>query len=157
NVAVPNFFRTLESMMVQTSLADIKAYLRWQLLHSASYLLSAPILNEDFHFYGQILSGTKELEPRWKRCVRATDKDLGFALGEAYVSAAFGPEQKARTLKMVQEIEGALNTDIGGLSWMTPATKEQARIKLRAVSNKIGYPDKWRDYSAVKLLRGDAL
>jgi endothelin-converting enzyme/putative endopeptidase len=157
NVAVPNFFRTLESLMVQTSLDDIKAYLRWQLVHSQAALLSAPFVNEDFHFFRQILAGAKELQPRWKRCVAAVDSDLGFALGEKYVEAAFGAEQKARTLHMVEAIEKALDADIHTLSWMTPATKEQALIKLRAVANKIGYPDKWRDYSSVKIVRGDAL
>ena len=157
NVMVPNFFRTLESMMVQTSLEDIKTYLRWQLLHSEAALLSTPFVNEDFRFFRQILAGAKELQPRWKRCVTAVDNDLGFALGQKYADVAFGPDQKARTLKMVREIEKALNDDIDTLSWMTPATRKEALIKLRAVTNKIGYPDKWRDYSSVKIVRGDAL
>jgi endothelin-converting enzyme/putative endopeptidase len=157
NIAVPNFFRTLESMIVQSSLEDIKTYLRWQLVHSQAALLPAPFVNEDFHFYRRILAGAKELQPRWKRCVAAVDSDLGFALGQEYVGVAFGAEQKARTLKMVEEIEKALSDDVHTLAWMTPATKEQALIKLRAVANKIGYPDKWRDYSSVKIVRGDAL
>jgi endothelin-converting enzyme/putative endopeptidase len=153
NVAVPNFFRTVESMIVQTSLDDIKTYLRWQLVHAEAAFLAKPFVDEDFRFYRQILAGAKEIQPRWKRCVSAVDNDLGFALGQKYVDAAFGPEQKARTLKMVEEIEGALKTDIHSLSWMTPATREQALVKLRAVTNKIGYPDKWRDYSSVKIER----
>ena len=157
NVAVPNFFRTVESMIVQTSLDDIKTYLRWQLVHAEAPFLAKPFVDENFHFFRQILAGAKEIEPRWKRCVNAVDSDLGFALGQKYVDVAFGPEQKARTLKMVEEIEGALKTDIQTLSWMTPATKQQALIKLRAVTNKIGYPDKWRDYSSVKIVRGDAV
>jgi putative endopeptidase len=157
NVAVPNFFRTVESMIVQTSLDDIKTYLRWQLVHAEAPFLAKPFVDENFHFFRQILAGAKEIEPRWKRCVNAVDSDLGFALGQKYVDVAFGPEQKARTLKMVEEIEGALKTDIQTLSWMTPATKEQALVKLRAVTNKIGYPDKWRDYSSVKIVRGDAV
>ena len=157
NVAVPNFFRTVESMIVQTSLDDIKTYLRWQLVHAEAPFLAKPFVDENFHFFKQILAGAKEIEPRWKRCVAAVDSDLGFALGQKYVDLAFGPEQKARTLKMVEEIEGALKTDIQALSWMTPATKRQALIKLRAVTNKIGYPDKWRDYSSVKIVRGDAV
>ncbi len=157
NVAVPNFFRTVESMIVQSSLDDIKTYLRWQLVHAEAPFLAKPFVDENFHFFKQILAGAKEIEPRWKRCVAAVDSDLGFALGQKYVDLAFGPEQKARTLKMVEEIEGALKTDIQALSWMTPATKRQALIKLRAVTNKIGYPDKWRDYSSVKIVRGDAV
>jgi putative endopeptidase len=157
NVAVPNFFRTVESMIVQSSLEDIKTYLRWQLVHAEAPFLAKPFVDENFYFYRQILAGAKELQPRWKRCVAAVDSDLGFALGQKYVDVAFGPEQKARTLKMVEEIEGALKSDIQTLSWMTPATKEQALVKLRAVTNKIGYPDKWRDYSSVKIVRGDAV
>jgi putative endopeptidase len=157
NVAEPNFFRTLESVMVQTSLDDLKTYLRWHLVHSEATLLSKPFDDENFHFFRQILTGAKEQQARWKRCVTAVDNDLGFALGEKYVEETFGPEGKARTLKMVQEIEKALQTDVGTLTWMTPATKEQALVKLRAVANKIGYPDKWRDYSSVKVVRGDAV
>jgi endothelin-converting enzyme/putative endopeptidase len=114
-------------------------------------------VNEDFRFFGQTLTGTTELEPRWKRCVSATDNDLGFALGQKFVDKVFGAEGKARTLKMVEEIEKALGRDTQSLAWMTPATKEQALIKLRAVINKIGYPDKLRDYSTVKIARGEAV
>ena len=157
NVAEPNFFRTLESVLVQTSLDDLKTYLRWHLLHAEASLLSKPFVDEDFHFFRQILTGAKELQPRWKRCVTAVDGDLGFALGQKYVEETFGPEGKTRTLKMVQEIEKAMKDDLGALSWMTPATKAEALVKLRAVANKIGYPDKWRDYSTVKIVRGDAV
>ncbi len=138
NVAEPNFFRTLESVLVQTSLDDLKTYLRWHLLHSEASLLSKPFVDEDFHFFRQILTGAKELQPRWKRCVTAVDGDLGFALGQKYVEETFGPEGKTRTLKMVQEIEKAMKDDLGTLSWMTPATKAEALVKLHAVANKIG-------------------
>jgi len=157
NVAVPDFFRTLASVLTDTSLDDLKTYLRWHLVHSEAALLSTPFLNEDFRFFRQILTGAKEIQPRWKRCVAMADGDLGFALGQKYVEETFGAEGKARTLKMVQEIEKALGDDIQALSWMTPATKQQASIKLRAVANKIGYPDKWIDYSSVRVARGDAL
>jgi endothelin-converting enzyme/putative endopeptidase len=157
NVVVPNFFRTLESVIVQTSLDDIKAYLRWHLVHSEASQLSKPFVDEDFHFFRQTLTGAKEIQARWKRCVTLVDNDLGFALGQKYVEETFGAEGKTRTLQMVQEIEKALQSDIGTLSWMTPATKEQALVKLRAVANKIGYPDNWRDYSSVKIVRGDAV
>ena len=157
NVSVPNFFRTLESAIVQTSLDDIKTYLRWHLLHGEAALLPKGFVDEDFHFYHQILTGAKEIQPRWKRCVAATDNDLGFALGQKYVEENFPPDAKARTLNMVQTIEKALGQDIQTLSWMTPATKQEAVVKLRAVANKIGYPDKWRDYSSVKIAPGDAV
>src|SRR5260370_5216778 len=119
--------------------------------------LAKGFVEEDFRFLKRILAGAKELQPRWKRCVAAVDGDLGFALGQKYVEETFGVEGKTRTLKMLQKIEKALKDDVQTLSWMTPATKEQALVKLRAVANKIGYPDKWRDYSSVKVVRGEAV
>ena len=157
NVAVPDFFKTVASVLTTTSLEDIKSYLRWHLIHSEAGFLPTPFVTEDFRFFGRNLTGAKEIQPRWKRCVGATDGDLGFALGQKYVEETFGAEGKTRTLKMVQEIEKALGEDIQGLSWMTPATKQQAIVKLRAVANKIGYPDKWIDYSSVRVARGEAI
>jgi putative endopeptidase len=157
NVVVPNFFRTLESVLVQTNLDDLKTYLRWHLVHAEVSFLPKAFVDEDFNFFKRTLTGAKELQPRWKRCVAAVDGDLGFALGQKYVEETFGTEGKTRTLKMVQEIEKALKDDIQTLSWMTPATKEQAMVKLRAVANKIGFPDSWRDYSSVKITRGEAV
>ncbi|HYL35756.1 MAG TPA: M13 family metallopeptidase [Bryobacteraceae bacterium] len=157
NIGVPDFFKALDAAVAHTDLQDIKTYLRWHLVHAEASLLEKAIDDEDFHFYGQILTGAEQQEPRWKRCVSATDGDLGFALGRKFVDLTFGAEGKARTLKMVQEIEQALGNDIRELAWMTPATKEQALVKLRAVANKIGYPDKPRDYSTVKIVRGDAV
>jgi putative endopeptidase len=157
NVAEPDFFRTLAAVWNDTTLDDMKTYLRWHLVHSEAAFLPTAFVSENFHFYRQILTGAKEIQPRWKRCVAATDSDLGFALGQKYVDETFGVEGKARTLKMVHEIETALGRDIRTLSWMTPATRQQALIKLRAVANKIGYPDKWRDYSSVRIVRGDAV
>ena len=157
NVSVPDFFKTLNTVLTNTSLADLKTYLRWHLLHAEAPLLAKPFLDENFIFFGQALTGTKELEPRWKRCVEATDDDLGFALGQKYVDQTFPPAAKARVLGMVQEIEKMLGQDIQSLDWMTPATKQQALVKLQAVANKIGYPDKWRDYSSVKIVRGEAV
>jgi putative endopeptidase len=157
DVSVPDFFKTLNTVLTQTSLAGLKTYLRWHLLHSEAPLLAKAFVDENFHFFGQTLTGAQELQPRWKRCVRATDGDLGFALGQKYVEQAFPPEAKARVLSMVQEIETMLGEDLHSLDWMTPATKEQALIKLRAVTNKIGYPDKWRDYSTVQIVRGQAV
>ncbi len=155
NVQSPNFFRTIESVYVQHDLKDLKSYLRWHLVHTQAPDLSADFVNENFHFYGNILTGAKELRPRWKRCVEYTDGDLGEALGQKYVDLTFGVEGKQRTLKMVGEIEKSMHDDIETLPWMTAATKQQALLKLAAVTNKIGYPDHWRDYSSVKVTRND--
>ena len=111
----------------------------------------------DVRVLRQALTGAKEQRPRWKRCVDATDSDLGEALGKVYVERTFGAEGKERTLRMVQAIEAALDTDIKEISWMSDETKKQAAVKLRAVANKIGYPDRWRDYSSLQIVRGDAL
>ena len=157
NVESPNFFRTVESAIVQHELKDLKSYLRWHYIHAEAGLLPAAFVNENFRFYGTILTGQKELSPRWRRCVELTDGDLGEALGQKYVALTFGPEGKARTLQMVGEIEHAMHTDIEKLSWMNPATRKEALVKLAAVTNKIGYPDHWRDYSSVKVQRDDAL
>jgi putative endopeptidase len=157
NVAEPDFFKGLNSVLTGASLADLKAYLRWHLIHGEAALLAKPFVDEDFHFYQQTLTGTTEIEARWKRCVEATDGDLGFALGQKYVEQAFPPQAKARVLGMIDEIEKMLGQDVQSLTWLTPATKQQALVKLRAVTNKIGYPDRWRDYSSVKIVRGDAI
>jgi len=155
NVDVPNFMRALETALVETDLPVLKAYLRWHLVHAEAALLSQPFVDEDFSFYGHTLQGTAQLRPRWKRCVDLADGDLGFALGKKYVDETFGAEGKARTLKMVHDIENAMHSDLQSLSWMTPETKKYALEKLAAVANKIGYPDHWRDYSSVDIVRGD--
>jgi endothelin-converting enzyme/putative endopeptidase len=155
DVSVPGFFQAVNAVLAGASLPDIKAYFRWHLLHSEAHFLSKPFVDENFQFYGRTLTGTQELPDRWKRCVRATDGDLGFALGQKYVEEEFPPAAKARVVEMVDQIEQMLGDDIRSLDWMTPATKEQALIKLRAVKDKIGYPDHWRDYSSVKILRDD--
>lgn len=157
NVATPDFFKQLNTVLNNTSLADLKTYFRWHLLHSEAPFLAKSFVDENFHFYGQTMRGTKELQPRWKRCVEATDDDLGFALGKAYVDQEFPPSAKDRVVGMVQEIEKMLGQDIQSLTWMTPATKRQALKKLSEVTNKIGYPNHWRDYSSVKIVRGEAV
>jgi putative endopeptidase len=157
DVSVPEFFKALNAVFVHSTVDDLKTYLRWHLLHSEAPLLSKAFVNENFQFYGRTLTGAMELEARWKRCVEDTDNDLGFALGQKYVEQAFPPAAKTRVLSMVQEIETILGQDIQSLDWMTPATKAQAMIKLHAVTDKIGYPDKWRDYSSVKIVRGEAV
>jgi len=155
NVDVPDFFTSLNKTLSATDLNTLKAYLRWHILHNAAEQLSEAFVNEDFAFYGKTLRGTKELRPRWKRCVDVVDRQLGEALGQKYVEETFGPEGKKRTLQMVSEIEKEMGRDLSTLTWMTPETKKQAFIKLDAVANKIGYPDKWRDYSSVLIVRDD--
>jgi len=157
NVAVPNFFKTLNEEIDKENLADWKTYLRWHLVHANAAQLSSPFLNENFAFYGKTLQGQQQLKPRWKRCTEYVDDYLGEALGQAYVEKYFSPEAKQQALKIVNEIRGSMERDINSLSWMSPATKQQALLKLHAMANKIGYPDKWRDYSKLQIVRGDNL
>jgi endothelin-converting enzyme/putative endopeptidase len=157
DVAVPDFVKGMNQVVASSNLDDLKTYLRWQTVHHAAQLLPTAFVDENFNFYGKTLTGAKELRPRWKRCVQFTNGDLGEALGQAYVAEEFPPESKAATLKMVHELEAALKTDITAISWMTPETKKQALDKLEHIDNKIGYPDKWRDYRTLTIVRGDAL
>jgi putative endopeptidase len=157
NVASPDFFKALDTELKNVSLDDLKTYLRWHLVHSQVQALPKPFVDEDFNFYGKTLQGTKELQARWKRCVAAADGDLGEALGQVFVEKYYPPEAKERTLKMVHQLEDALRQDITEVQWMSETTKKQALIKLAAIQNKIGYPAKWRDYSTLKIVRGDAL
>ncbi|MFB3917908.1 MAG: M13 family metallopeptidase [Terriglobales bacterium] len=157
NVATPGFFKEVNAQLKAVPLRDWKTYLRWRVLHGTASMLSTPFVEEHFRFYGQYLSGQRELEPRWKRCVRSTDRELGEALGQLYVDRAFGVESKQRTLHMVSSIEKAMAKDIHTLPWMTGTTKKQAQIKLQKISNNMGYPEKWRDYSKLEIVRGDAM
>ena len=155
NVGNPDFFKTVNEQLNAAPLDDWKTYLRWRTLDTYAPTLSKAFVDEDFQFKDAYMSGQKEIEPRWKRCVRSTDRNLGMALGELYVDKVFGPENKARTLKMVEAIEQAMRQDIGQLTWMSDTTKQQAYKKLTAIVNNIGYPDKWRDYSSVVVTRDD--
>ncbi|HUI53852.1 MAG TPA: M13 family metallopeptidase [Bryobacteraceae bacterium] len=157
NVSYPEFVRALNAEIQSASLADWKTYLTWHLVHSTATVLPAPFVQENFDFYGKTLAGIEQLRPRWKRCTDYTDWQLGEALGQKYVERTFGAEGKQRTLQMVDALEKALGQDIEKLPWMTPATKKQALVKLHAITNKIGYPDHWRDYSSVVIKRDDAL
>jgi endothelin-converting enzyme/putative endopeptidase len=157
NVANPDFFKALNAELKDASLNDLKVYFRWRLVHAQVQALPAPLVDENFNFYGKTLTGAKELRPRWKRCVAAVDGDLGEALGQVFVEKHFPPQAKARMLEMVKALENALRQDIRELDWMSEATKKQALVKLEAIRNKIGYPDKWRDYTDLKIVRGDAL
>jgi putative endopeptidase len=156
NVGWPDFFKGANELLDARSLDDWKVYLRWQALHDAVAVLPAAFVDEDFRFFGKVLRGTQELRPRWKRCVELTDQQLGEALGQRYVEATFGAEGKARMSRMVVALEAALDRDIRELPWMTDATRKRALEKRAAIANKIGYPDRWRDYSTVKIVRGDA-
>ena len=157
NVASPGFFKAMNEEIAKESLADWKVYLRWHLVHADAPFLSSAFLNENFAFYGKTLRGQKELQPRWKRCTEYVDDDLGEALGQVYVEKYFSPQAKQEALKMVKEIEAAMQQDINSLPWMSDATKKQALVKLHSMANKIGYPDKWRDYSKLEIVRGDEL
>jgi len=150
-VTSPEYFRGLEQMLKTHSLDEWKAYLRWSLLHYSSPTLSEPFVQENWNFFSKTLGGAKQMLPRWRRCVRAADRDLGEALGQAYVERAFPPKNKQETTEMVKAVEKGLDQDITQLTWMTPATKEKAREKLHLILDKVGYPDKWRDYSTVKI------
>jgi putative endopeptidase len=152
-VTSPDFFRAEEKLIQQRPLEQWKVYMRWQLLHYTAPYLTKAIEDESFDFFAHTLAGQEEQLPRWRRCVHMADRDLGEALGQAYVDRAFPPESKARTLEMVHAIERAMHDDIETISWMTPATKEQAVIKLKGIEDKIGYPSHWRDYSSVKITR----
>ncbi len=154
NVAQPSFFEAVNGLLKSVPLDDWKTYLRWQLVNSAAPALPEKFVQEDFNFKGRILTGTKEILPRWKRCVTATDRQLGFALGQVYVQKYFPPEAKARADQMVHYLIAALGDDIKTLAWMGAETKKAALAKLEAFTPKIGYPDKWRDYSAYKVDRG---
>src|SRR2546421_804392 len=153
NVATPDFFKVMNTELTATSIDDWKTYLRWNIINRAAAALSAKFVDEDFHFKGTVLQGAKENLPRWKRCVAGTDGAMGEALGAVYVQKAFPPSAKERALTMVRNLEAALKSDITTLSWMSDATRKQAIVKLDAFLNKIGYPDKWRDYSALNVDR----
>ncbi|MGA6980800.1 MAG: M13 family metallopeptidase [Candidatus Sulfotelmatobacter sp.] len=155
NVTSPNFFKAMNGEIAKEDLADWKVYLRWHLVHSYALYLSKPFVDENFAFYGKTLRGQKELQPRWKRCTQNVDNELGEALGQVYIEKYFTSEAKEQALKMVKEIDAAMAQDIESLTWMSATTKQQALIKLRGMANKIGYPDKWRDYSKLEIVRGD--
>ncbi len=154
NVATPEFFKAMNQQLTSATFQDWQTYLRWHLLNATAVSLSSKFVDEDFNFKGKTLQGSKENLPRWKRCVAGTDRVLGEALGEVYVKKAFPPAAKARALEMVRNLELALKSDIATLNWMGDATRKQAIVKLDAFLNKIGYPDKWRDYSSLQVDRG---
>jgi endothelin-converting enzyme/putative endopeptidase len=156
NVTEPDFFKNMRAVLSAHSLEDWKTYLRWHAVHASVSALPAAFVNEDFNFYGKTLTGAQELRPRWKRCVGSTNASLGDLVGQIYVQQTFGAEGKERTLAMVGALEKALGEDIKSVPWMGADTKTQALVKLQAITNRIGYTDKWRDYSTLQIARGDA-
>jgi putative endopeptidase len=156
-VTAPDFFRAEEKLLAERPLDQWKTYIRWQVIHRAAPALNKAMVDENFDFFARTLAGQEQIQPRWRRCVHNADRDLGEALGQAYVDRAFPPESKARTIEMVHAIERAMHDDIESVSWMSPATKEQAIVKLKGIEDKIGYPSHWRDYSSVKVTRDNYL
>jgi len=157
NASEPAFYKALNQQLAAHDLADWKIYLRWHLVHAQARYLPAAFVQENFEFYSKYLQGAEQLPPRWKRCVRLVDGSLGEALGRVYVEKTFSPEAKQQTVQMTREIEAAMGDEIRNLPWMGPETKQHAQEKLHAIVNKIGYPDKWRDYSSVIVKRDDFL
>ena len=156
NVTVPDFFKGLNTIIESTDLPTIKTYLRWQLINSIpSEFLPKALDEESFNFFGRELRGQPEQRARWKRCAQSTDDALGEALGQVYVAREFPPSSKQATLQMVHDIEAAMDQDLGTLDWMSAATKAQAKVKLNDIADKIGYPDHWRDYSKLTIVRDD--
>ncbi len=157
NVATPDFFKTMSAQIDSTSLEDLKSYLRWHALDAAAPSLSQPFIDENFAFNGATLNGQKELSPLWRRCTQSTDAALGEAVGQDWVAANFPPAAKQNMQLLVTDLETALGKDIQSLDWMSAPTKAEAEKKLATFRNKIGYPDLWRDYSAVTVDRDDRL
>ena len=155
NVGNPDFFKQVNAQLDNVTLGDWKIYLRWKTINDMAPELTKAFVDENFAFNGKYMSGQQEIEPRWKRCVKSTDENLGMALGKLYVDRVFGEEGKERTLKMVKAIESAMRDDIGQLTWMSDTTKQKAYEKLNAIVNNIGYPDTWRDYSGVTIKSDD--
>ena len=154
NVGQPDFFKAASKLLKEMPLGDWKVYLRWHLVNAASNTLSAKFVEESFNFNGKYLQGTTEMLPRWKRCVASTDRALGEALGQLYVAKTFTAQAKERARTMVANLVAALKDDLTTLSWMSDETRKKAIAKLEAYVRKIGYPDKWRDYEALRVNRG---
>jgi putative endopeptidase len=155
NVTEPKFFAELDKQLSTRRIEDVRTYLRWHYARASSAFLSRPFVEASFDFYSKTLNGVPQLKPRWKRCVGWVDSQLGEALGQEFVRRTFSPQTKERILRMTRQIEKAMEEDIKGLPWMGEGTKKRAVEKLHAVVNKIGYPEKWRDYSSIAVRRDD--
>jgi len=154
NLAHPDYFRALAAALAQTPVADWKSYLRWHVIHAFAPYLTDDLVNEDFHFYGEALAGTKRIPPRWLRVVTTVDAAIGEALGQLYVADYFPPESKARMRKLVGDVRAAVRDRLGTLEWMDETTRTRALAKLDALTVKIGYPDTWSDYDTLTIDRG---
>jgi endothelin-converting enzyme/putative endopeptidase len=158
NNTQPKFIAEFNALVADTPLDTIKVYLRWHLLHAfAGTSLPTAFDDETWHFYSHELNGAEKQQERWKRCTSRVDREMGEALGQVFVAKYFPPDAKTRALVMTVAIEKAMDKDIDQLDWMSPETKTRAKEKLSTVMNKVGYPDKWRDYSKLQIVRGDAL
>jgi putative endopeptidase len=158
NDSEPKFYAAFNSILGDTSLDQIKTYLRWHLLHAfAGTSMPQSFDHETWNFYAHTLNGAEKQQDRWKRCVSLVDREMGEALGQVYVARYFPPAEKARALALTLAIEHAMDKDIDSLDWMSPATKIKAKEKLHGVMNKVGYPDNWRDYSKLEIVRDDPL
>ncbi|HEX3067231.1 MAG TPA: M13 family metallopeptidase, partial [Thermoanaerobaculia bacterium] len=155
NVAQPKFFAAVETEIKNVPLADWKTYLRWHAIHAHAQYLSSEFVAEDFNFYRKTLRGVTEMPPRWKTCVRLVDHDLADALGQEFVRRTFTAQTRQKTIEMTVRIEKAMAQEIASLDWMTDTTKKHALEKLHAIANKVGYPEKWRDYSSIQLKPND--
>jgi endothelin-converting enzyme/putative endopeptidase len=155
NVTEPEFYKAVETELQRETLEDWKSYFRGHVVNGAAEFLSKPFVDENFNFNFKYLRGVAEQKPRWKRCVGDVDHLLGEALGQEFVSRTFSPKTKQETVRMTELIEKAMAGEINGLDWMSPETKRQALVKLNGIRNKVGYPDKWRDYSTVQIAAND--
>jgi predicted metalloendopeptidase len=154
NLAHPEFFKGFATTLRETPVRDWQAYLSWRLLRETAPYLSAPIVRENFRFYSGVIAGVTEQKPRWRRVATTIDEQIGDALGQLYVAEYFPPEAKARVLKLVEDLRAALADRINAAAWMDQPTKLKALEKLNAFGVKMGYPDKWKDYRALKIDRG---
>lgn len=157
NVTQPEFYKEVDRQLQANTLDNLKTYLRWHVVSANAPYLSSKFVQENFNFYLKTMRGVQQLPPRWKRCVGLVDRQLGEALGQEFVNRAFSQDMKQRTMEMTRQIEQAMENDIKQLTWMGPETKKQALEKLHSVVNKVGYPDKWRDYSSVEIRGNDFL
>ncbi len=155
NVEEPKFMAEFNNLLASASLADWKTYLKWHVIHESAPYLSQPFVDENFNFYQKQLAGLSEIKPRWKRCATATDDYLGEAVGQEYVARYFPPAAKARAKEMIVNIVAAMSETVNQLDWMSPETKKKAQEKISTIDIKVGYPDKWKDYSHLNITRSD--
>jgi putative endopeptidase len=157
NVTTPDFFKGLNELIAKEPIDAWKSYFRWHALHGSAINLPKAFFDENFAFFGKTLAGQKEPTPRWKQCTRMTDRALGEAVGQDWVKLHFPPAAKASMDQLVAALEKSLGDDIKTLPWMSDSTKKAAEEKLALIRNKIGYPEKWRDYTALKVKRGNLI